>query len=105
MDLNLENIHSPCQDCFIHGHSYSPTNSRCGNCEFNIVLKLLRKILKENNYDCCNFCKNRIHLNDNYYECKKDYNHNCNIEKDFLIDWKDAFKNVKKIIENCEEIR
>ena len=92
MKLNLENIHSPCQQCFNHGHLYSSYDDKCQSCEYNIAIKLLKVVLKDNDY--CTLCKNRVNLGDGCYDCKVNGNNDCicDVENDFLIDWEYAFK-------------
>ena len=60
MKINLENIHSPCEQCFIHAYSYSPDNDGCQRCEYNIAIAILKEVLKENDY--CTLCKNVEHI-------------------------------------------
>lgn len=93
MKLNLNNMHSPCMECYIHGgHSYSPDYVGCQRCEYNIAIQLLKVVLKFNDY--CTLCKNRNNLGGGYWDCKitgRD-DCDCNIEKDFAIDWHEAFR-------------
>lgn len=92
MKIDLENIHSPCSQCYIHGILYSPNNETCQRCEYNISAYLLKRILRTYNY--CTFCKNRDHLGGGYRKCKINVNDcgECNIDTDFVIDWKEVFK-------------
>ena len=60
MKINLKNIHSPCEQCFIHGYSYSPDNDGCQRCEYNIAIAILKEVLRENDY--CTLCKNVEHI-------------------------------------------
>ena len=46
--INLENIHSPCEMCFLKGYSFSMENKKCQCCEYNIAIQMLRQILKGN---------------------------------------------------------
>lgn len=95
MKLNLKNKHSPCFNCYTHGHEYSPDNSTCQGCEYNIAIQLLKAVLKSNNY--CVLCKNRNIHGGGYFDCKVTGNDDCecNIENDFLINWKAAFEEYK----------
>lgn len=92
MKINLENIHSPCFQCYIRGILYYPDNETCQRCEYNISAYLLKRILKANDY--CTFCKNINRLGGGYWECKIDGNdcEECNIDTDFVIDWEEVFK-------------
>ena len=89
MKIDLENIHSPCSQCYIHGILYSPDNELCQRCEYNISAYLLKRILKI--YDGCIFCKK--YLDCTYTDCKAHKeNKPCNIDTDFIIDWEEVFK-------------
>lgn len=92
MDLNLKNIHSPCQNCYIHGHSYSTDDDTCQRCEYNIAIQLVKVLLKYN--EGCSVCKNCNKLGGGYCDCKIESNNDygCNVIKDFVIDWQAAFK-------------
>ena len=87
MKVNLESMHSPCQQCYIHGHLYSPDDPSCRRCEYNIAVQLLKIVLKFNDY--CTLCKNKNNLGGGYWDCKVTGNDDCmcNVEKDFSIDW------------------
>lgn len=37
MELNLKNMHSPCQNCYIHGHLYSTEDTYCQGCEYKVL--------------------------------------------------------------------
>lgn len=83
MKINLDNMRSPCMECYIHGgRSYSPDDVGCQRCEYNIAIQLLKVVLKSNDY--CTLCKNRDNLGGGYWDC--------NITKDFAIDWHEAFR-------------
>lgn len=92
MELNLKNMHSPCQNCYIHGHSYSPENTTCQGCEYNIAVQLVKVLLKFN--EGCTLCKNCNRLGGGYWDCKITGNDDCvcNVTKDYAIDWQAAFK-------------
>ena len=92
MELNLKNIHSPCQNCYIHGHLYSPENDTCQGCEYNIAIQLVKVLLKFN--EGCSVCKNGNRLGGGYWDCKIESNDDCvcNVAKDYVIDWQAAFK-------------
>ena len=51
MKINLENIHSPCMNCIIRGHSYSLDDNLCQSCEYNISIKYVEHI-KGGYIDC-----------------------------------------------------
>ena len=40
MKINLENMHSPCIQCYLRGKSYSPEDEFCQRCEYNIAAYL-----------------------------------------------------------------
>ena len=46
MKINLKDKHSPCHQCWIHGHSYSPEDDRCQRCEYAITMNILRSACK-----------------------------------------------------------
>lgn len=79
MKINLENISSPCVQCYLRGKSYSPDDESCQRCEYYIAIYLLKRILQRNNH--CDFCKNKNNL------CGE-----CNINSHFVIDWEKTFK-------------
>lgn len=92
MKLNSTNMHSPCVQCYIHGHTYSPDDESCQGCEYNIAIQVLKVILKCD--DGCSLCKNRNNLGGGYWDCKLTGTDNCDccIEKDFAIDWPKVLK-------------
>ena len=92
MKINLENIHSPCVQCYLRGKSYSPNDESCQRCEYNIAAYLLKRVLKANDY--CDCCKNKNRLGGGYWDCKINENDDgeCNIDTDFIIDWEKVFK-------------
>lgn len=92
MKVNLENMHSPCERCYIRGHLYSNEDDICQRCEYNIAIYLLKHVLKSNDY--CTLCKNRDRLDGGYFDCSLPNNNDytCEVEKDFVIDWKAVFK-------------
>ena len=87
MKVRLDDIHSPCQMCFLRGIFYNPDAIRCQRCEYNIALKLLKRVLKEN--DHCTLCKNCKRLGGGYYECSAKYDDDgsCKKGENLLIDW------------------
>ena len=89
MKINLENIYSPCEQCFIHGYSYSPDNDGCQRCEYNIAIVILKEVLKENDY--CTLCKNVEHIKGGYTDCKLELDgwRKCN---SYVIDWNAIIK-------------
>lgn len=90
MEVRLDNMHSPCEMCFIKGIIYDANSIYCQSCEHNIAIKLLKKVLKENDY--CTLCKNRKCLGGGYWDCAitDDDDGCCRKEEDFAIDWKAA---------------
>lgn len=89
MKINLENIHSPCQQCMIRGHLYSPDNGSCQRCEYNIAIVVLKEVLKQNDY--CWLCKNVEHIKGGYVDCK--LNHDGWKDCDsYAIDWNAIIK-------------
>lgn len=92
MKVRLDDIHSPCRMCFLKGIFYDQNSIICQRCEYNIAIKLLKKVLKENDY--CSLCKNRKRLGGGYWDCEitGDDDGICKQEEDFTIDWKVACK-------------
>lgn len=80
MKVNLENMHSPCQQCYIRGHLYSPEDNVCQRCEYAIAMNILRsacKILSGS----CGYCRH--------------YAYGCAAPKDeceWHIDWNSAVR-------------
>lgn len=89
MKVKLNAMHSPCNMCFLKGMFYDLI--RCQSCEYNIAIKLLKKVLKENDY--CTLCKNRRSLGGGYWDCEitGDDDRPCKPETDFVIDWEAVF--------------
>lgn len=85
MKVNLENMHSPCQQCYIRGHSYSSDDNSCQRCEYNIAIELLKRILRIGSI--CSFCKH-------YNGCVAPTGE-CN----YSIDWNKAFEVYREIKE------
>ena len=83
MNVILENIHTPCQQCYMHGYSYSSDSDICQRCEYNISIELLKRILRMGSM--CNFCKH-------YNACILPAGE-CN----YSIDWNKAFKVYKEL--------
>ena len=79
MKINLENIHSPCINCIIRGHSYSLDDNLCQSCEYNISIRMLKEVLKQNDY--CNLCKYVEHIKGGYTDCQN-----------YTIDWNTVAK-------------
>ena len=87
MKLDLDNMQSPCVQCYIRGAEYSPDDVDCQRCEYNIAIQILKTVLKVNDY--CTLCKNRNNLGGGYWDCKIGNDDcTCEVEEDFLIDWK-----------------
>ena len=84
MKINLENIHSPCMNCIMRGHSYSPDDNLCQSCEYNISIQMLKEILKQNDY--CNLCKYVERIKGGYTDCSvgREGWRDC---QNYTIDW------------------
>ena len=103
LKINLENIHSPCQQCLIHNHSYSPNDDICQRCEYNIAIVVLKEVLKQNDY--CWLCKNVIHIKGGYVDCKLNHD-GCKDCGSYTIDWNaivEEYQLTKKLIKECED--
>lgn len=88
--VDLEKVSSPCVMCYIRGCPYSEES--CKSCEYHISFQLLKAILKSYG-ETCKVCKNRERLGGGYWDCKIiDDIGSCDIDKDFMIDWKAAFE-------------
>ena len=93
MNVRLDDIHSPCALCFLKGIMYDTNSIRCQRCEYNIAIKLLKRVLKQ--HDHCNLCKNCRRLNDEnceyneVLECSEAViDKNCCVHgENLLIDW------------------
>lgn len=87
MKIRLDEVHSPCKMCFLKGIFYDPDSIYCQRCEYNIVIKLLKRVLKEN--DFCTVCKNCERLGGGYYECGEGYDEDdsCKQGENLVIDW------------------
>lgn len=92
MKVRLDDIHSPCRMCFLKGIFYNPYLICCQRCEYNIAIKLLKRVLKEELY--CSVCKNSKSLGGGYYECSNGYDDDgsCKHGENILIDWELACK-------------
>jgi hypothetical protein len=92
--LDLENINSPCLECYNRGHLYSSDNKYCQKCEYNISIYALKQILiKDDNY--CQYCCNNIMNDSGEYTCcfKNKYdNFSCIPEQFLKINWNYIFK-------------
>ena len=90
MKVRLDDVHSPCRMCFLKGIFYDPDSICCQRCEYNIAIKLLKRVLKYNDY--CTLCKNRKRLGGGYWDCAITKNDDgcCRHEEDFAIDWQAA---------------
>lgn len=71
MKVRLDDVRAPCRMCFLKGIFYNPDSICCQCCEYNIAIKLLKRVLKEELY--CSVCKNSKSLGGGYYECAKCY--------------------------------
>lgn len=87
MKIRLDDVHSPCEMCFLKGIIFDSESMRCHRCEYNIAIKLLKRVLKTN--DFCTLCKNCKRLGGGYYECINGYDEDdsCKQGEKFLIDW------------------
>lgn len=89
LKINLINMHSPCQNCYIHGHLYSSDDRCCQSCEYNIAIQILKEVLRQNDY--CSLCKNVELIKGGYCNCKLGFDgwKNCN---SYVIDWSAIIK-------------
>lgn len=87
MKVRLDNIHSPCEMCLLKEIYYDPDSMHCQRCEYNIAIKLLKRVLKEEYY--CALCKNSRSLGGGYYECTvaPDDDNYCKHGDKLVIDW------------------
>lgn len=83
--INLEDIHSPCTQCYFQGHLYSQNDDSCKKCEYNISMQILKQILYCT--DGCSLCKNRERLGGGYWDCKINHEDICK-GNDLVVDWK-----------------
>ena len=92
MKVRLDDVHAPCRMCFLKGIFYNPDSICCQRCEYNIAIKLLKRVLKEELY--CSVCKNGKSLGGGYYECSNGYDDDgsCKHGENLLIDWELACK-------------
>lgn len=82
MKINLESIHSPCQQCYIHGHLYSPENNMCQRCEYAIAIEILHSVLTTIGCSNCAYCRK-------YKDCTIPSGEECK----WCIDWDAVVKN------------
>lgn len=88
MNIDIQNIHSPCTKCYIHGHPFSEEDEHCKHCEYNVAIYVLKKVLKAN--DFCQHCAYKKYMGGGYFDCHKDYGTmNC---EDFVIDWESVIR-------------
>lgn len=87
MKVRLDDIHSPCRMCILKGIFYNAGSVWCQHCEYNIAVRLLKRVLKEEL--CCALCKNSKPLGGGYYECIKGYDqdNSCKNGDNMVIDW------------------
>lgn len=57
MKIDVNKIHSPCMNCYVHGHSYCPEDEHCMHCEYAITVKILQSLLCILTGSNCTFCK------------------------------------------------
>lgn len=88
MKVRLGDKHSPCMQCFIRSILYDPDSEYCQSCEYNIAIKLLKRMLKEE-YSC-SICKNSKSLGGGYWDCTvaPDNDDYCKKGDNLVIDWK-----------------
>lgn len=79
MKVRLDDIHSPCRMCFLKGIFYDPNSICCQRCEYNIAIKLLKRVLKKN--DHCTFC------NKHGICAVTDAENNCKQGENLIINW------------------
>ena len=87
MKVRLSNAHSPCMMCFIRGVHYDPDSDHCQRCEYNIAIKLLKKMLRAEQF--CSCCKNSKRLGGGYWECTvaPDDSTYCKQGENLIINW------------------
>lgn len=92
MKVRLDDVHSPCRMCFLKGIFYDPDSICCQRCEYNIAIKLLKRVLKVNDY--CTLCKNYKRIGCGYYECTvaPDDDDYCKQGENLVIDWEETCK-------------
>lgn len=92
MKVNLKNKHSPCMMCYQKGVLFSPTSDHCLSCEYNIISKLLAKLMQEHNYCLC--CKRRRSLGGGHWDCPTvdKTGFSCHNGERFELDWEAACK-------------
>ena len=86
MKVRLDDVHSPCRMCFLKGIFYDPNSICCQRCEYNIAIKLLKRMLKEELY--CSVCKNSKSLGGGYWDCTvSDDDDYCKNGDNLVINW------------------
>ena len=90
MAIDLKNKHSPCVMCYQKGIQFNSNSERCMSCEYNIMSKLLAKLLQE--YGYCYSCKKRRNLGGGYWDCPivDDTGYSCHNGDKYEIDWEAA---------------
>ena len=90
MKISLNNMHNPCMLCSLRDIPFDPVSSPCLSCEYDIAIKVLKSMLKEELY--CSVCKNSKSLGGGYYECSKGYDEDgfCKKGENLDIDWEIA---------------
>lgn len=82
MKVNLENIHSPCERCYVRGHLYSPEDNICQRCEYAVAIEALRSVLTTIGCSKCAYCSH-------YEGCAIPARQECQ----WHIDWNAVVKN------------
>ena len=91
MKVDLNNKHSPCMMCFFKGVYYDQDSKHCQGCEYNIAIKLLKRMLKEELY--CSVCKDSKSLGGGYWDCTvSDDDNYCKNGDNLNINWEIACK-------------
>lgn len=87
MKVRLDDMHSPCGMCFLKGIFYDSDSIRCQRCEYNIAIKLLKRVLKAELY--CPACENSKSLGGGYWECTvaPDDDTYCKQGENLVINW------------------
>ena len=91
MAVALKNKHSPCMMCYQKGIHFNSTSAHCMSCEYNIMSKLLAKLLLECDY-FCSTCKKRRILDDGRWDCPivDGTGFSCHNVDKYELDWEAA---------------
>ena len=82
MKVKLDDMHSPCANCFIKGMIYDPDSTYCQSCEYNIAIESIHSILTMIGGSNCAYCSH-------YNGCAVQIGDECK----WSIDWDAVVKN------------